>query len=117
MAFKKVYGKGIWEFASHNPELNKFFDDAMACTTKIISRAIISGYKDGFSSIGSLVDVGGGTGEMLFEIVKSYPHIKGINFDLPHVIAIAPEYEGVSHVASDMFEAVPQADAVIMKVN
>ncbi|KAJ0053533.1 hypothetical protein Pint_02209 [Pistacia integerrima] len=85
----------------------------MACTTKIISGAIISGYKDGFSSIGSLVDVGGGTGE--FEIVKSYPHIKGINFDLPHVMATAPEYEGVSHVAGGMFEAVPQADVVIMK--
>ena len=45
----------------------------------------------------SLVDVGGGNGSGLAEIVKSYPHIKGINFDLPHVVATAPIYDGITH--------------------
>ena len=67
-------------------------------------------------SVGSLVDVGGGTGSVLAEIVKSYPHIKGINFDLPHVVAMAPIYDGITHVGGDMFEAIPNADAVFMKV-
>ncbi|CAL5327626.1 unnamed protein product [Camellia sinensis] len=48
------------------------------------------------------------------EIVKVHLHIKGINFDLPHVIATAPEYGGVSHVGGDMFKAIPSADAVFM---
>ncbi|KAJ0027724.1 hypothetical protein Pint_35615 [Pistacia integerrima] len=116
IAFKMAHGQEIWDFALQNPELNKLFNDGMACTSRIISRAIVSGYKDGFSSIGSLVDVGGGIGEMMSEIMKSYPHIKGINFDLPHVISTAPKYNGISHVHGDMFQAVPQADAVIMKL-
>ncbi|KDO38909.1 hypothetical protein CISIN_1g034578mg [Citrus sinensis] len=89
----------------------------MACTTKITMKAFVSHYKvDGFNNIRSMVDVGGGTGTVLAEIVKSYPHIKGINFDLQHVIATAPTHEGVSHVGGDMFDAIPNADAVFMKV-
>ncbi|KAB1206013.1 (R,S)-reticuline 7-O-methyltransferase [Morella rubra] len=51
---------------------------------------VMAKYKDGFDGVGSLVDVGGGTGGMIAEIVKSHPHIRGINFDLPHVVATAP---------------------------
>ncbi|XP_031261165.1 (R,S)-reticuline 7-O-methyltransferase-like [Pistacia vera] len=116
IAFKIAHGKEIWDFALQNPEFNKLFNDGLACTSKIIARAIISGYKDGFSSInGSLVDVGGGTGELINEIVKSYPHIRGINFDLPHVVSTAPKFDGISHVDGDMFQAIPKADAAIMK--
>ncbi len=63
-----------------------------------------------------MVDVGGGIGGMISEIVKSYPQIKGINFDLPHVIAKAPVHDGVSHIAGDMFNAIPNADAILLKV-
>nr|POE68432.1 (r,s)-reticuline 7-o-methyltransferase [Quercus suber] len=115
IAFKKAHGREVWDFGSVNPEFNKLFNDGMACTAKIVINAIVSEYKDGFGSVGSLVDVGGGTGSVLAEIVKSYPHIKGINFDLPHVVAMAPIYDGITHVGGDMFEAIPNADAVFMK--
>ncbi|PIA30699.1 hypothetical protein AQUCO_05400063v1 [Aquilegia coerulea] len=69
----------------------------------------------GFDTMTSLIDVGGGTGMMIGEIVKAYPHINGINFDLPHVLATAPEYLGVVHLPGDMFIQIPQANAVIMK--
>ncbi|MBA0706112.1 hypothetical protein Golax_018247, partial [Gossypium laxum] len=39
------------------------------------------GYKEVFNSIRSLVDVGGRTGGLISNIVKAYPHIKGVNFD------------------------------------
>ncbi|XP_039054630.1 xanthohumol 4-O-methyltransferase-like [Hibiscus syriacus] len=115
IAFKKAHGREIWDMASENPELNLLFNDGMACTSKFITRAILSGYKEGLSSIGSLVDVGGGTGSLISEIVKAYPYIKGVNFDLQHVISTAPPYDGVSHIGGDMFQAIPSADAVIMK--
>ncbi|KAI4331917.1 hypothetical protein L6164_016863 [Bauhinia variegata] len=51
--------------------------------------------------------VGRGIGEAVSEIVKSYPHIKCINFDLPHVVATASKYEGVTHVGGDMLQHVP----------
>ncbi|XP_038705025.1 desmethylxanthohumol 6'-O-methyltransferase-like [Tripterygium wilfordii] len=117
IAFKKAHGCEVWDFASQNPEFNNLSNDAMACTNKAIMKAFFLGYKDGLSSstVQTLVDVGGGTGAVLAEIVKVYPHIKGINFDLPLVVATAPEYVGISHVGGDMFEAIPNADEVFMK--
>ncbi|KAK9222164.1 hypothetical protein WN944_010596 [Citrus x changshan-huyou] len=76
----------------------------------------LSHYKEGFDSIRSLVNVGGGTSGALAEIVKSYPHIKVINFDLPHVVATTPMCEGVIHVGGDMFDPIRNANAVFMKV-
>ncbi|KAJ4729851.1 O-methyltransferase [Melia azedarach] len=115
IAFKKAHGCEIWDFASQNPEFNKLFNKAMECTAKLVMKAFISQYKDEFENVRSVVDVGGGTGGILAEIVKNFPGIKGVNFDLPHVVATAPVYEGVSHVGGDMFEVIPNADAVFMK--
>ncbi|KAG4159556.1 hypothetical protein ERO13_D02G181300v2 [Gossypium hirsutum] len=115
VAFKKAHGCETWDLASRNPDFNKLFNDGLACTSKFITSAILSGYKQGFNSIGSLVDVGGGTGGLISEIVKVYPHIKGVNFDLPHVVSTAPAYNGVSHIGGDMFHAIPNTDAIIMK--
>ncbi|KAM1919362.1 hypothetical protein FF1_023880 [Malus domestica] len=86
-AFKMAHGLEIWDYASQNPEFNKLFNDEMACTARVVMKAILTGYEHGFDSIGSLVDVGGGTGGAVAEIVKAYPNIKGFNFDLPHVVA------------------------------
>ncbi|ERM97017.1 hypothetical protein AMTR_s03202p00005850, partial [Amborella trichopoda] len=77
--------------------------------------ALLSEYESGFSGLTTLVDVGGGTGTTLSEIVKAHPHISGINFDLPHVVSTAQDYPGVVHVGGDMFVSIPHADAVLMK--
>ncbi|KAI3833043.1 hypothetical protein MKX03_021321 [Papaver bracteatum] len=115
LPFEKAHGAEIWDFASGNPQFNHLFNDAMRCAAEIIINAVLVKYKDGFNGIESLVDVGGGTGTMITEIVKANPHIRGINFDLPHVVATAPEQQGVEHVGGDMFVDIVEADAVIMK--
>ncbi|XVE68081.1 hypothetical protein DITRI_Ditri09bG0040700 [Diplodiscus trichospermus] len=113
--FKKAYDFEVWEYASQNVEFNTLFNRTMAYDSRLISKAVISGYKDGFNNIRSLVDVGGGTGGMAAEIVKFYPHIKAINYDLPHVITTAPPLDGVTHLGGNMFESIPNADAVFLK--
>ncbi|KAL7596297.1 hypothetical protein Lser_V15G30003 [Lactuca serriola] len=114
--FKHTHGEEFFDFALLNSGFNRIFNEGMACTAKITMDAIISVYKDGFlGSKGSVVDVGGGTGVAISEIVKTYPHLKGINFDLPHVISTAPTYDGVTHVAGDMFKAIPHAETIFMK--
>ncbi|KAJ0636708.1 putative (R,S)-reticuline 7-O-methyltransferase [Helianthus annuus] len=117
-AFKAAHGKGLFDFCSLNSEFNRVFNEAMACTATITTNAVISHYKDGFlGSKGSVVDVGGGTGIAISEIVKAYPHLKGINFDLSHVVSTAPKYDGITHVAGDMFKSIPPAETIFMKVN
>ncbi|MCL7041641.1 hypothetical protein MKW94_030611 [Papaver nudicaule] len=115
LAFEKTHGCNIFDLASANPQYNQIFNDGMECTAKIVVDKMLINYKNGFNGIKSIVDVGGGTGSMIAEIVKANPHIEGINFDLPHVLDTAPDHPGVKHVGGDMFVDVPEADVVIMK--
>ncbi|KAJ1380439.1 Winged helix-like DNA-binding domain superfamily [Sesbania bispinosa] len=96
--FFRCHGHDQFELTGVDADFNRLFNEGQVCTARIVSKAVISGYKDGFKQIESLVDVGGGIGGSLFEIVRAYPHIKGINFDLPHVVATAPKYDGITHV-------------------
>ncbi|KAL9244535.1 hypothetical protein vseg_018304 [Gypsophila vaccaria] len=114
--FVMAHGQTMWEKASKEPEFNEMFNSGMAVDTRMAMNAILKGYKDGFGEIeGTLVDVGGGIGKAVTAIVKAHPHIKGINFDLPHVVATASPFPGVTHVGGDMFKEIPKADAVFMK--
>ncbi|KAK9199990.1 hypothetical protein WN944_015184 [Citrus x changshan-huyou] len=93
---------------------NEVFSTAMYNHTTLVLQKILEAYK-GFEHIKQLVDVGGSLGNTLKAITSKYPHIKGINFDLPHVIQHSPEYPGVKHVGGDMFQSVPNGDAILIK--
>ena len=70
-----------------------------------------------------LVDVAGGHGHVLTAVLRQYPAMRGVLFDLDHVIAGAapiierPECsDRVETVSGDFFTAVPPGgDAYIMK--
>ncbi|GMI97418.1 caffeate O-methyltransferase 1, O-methyltransferase 1, O-methyltransferase 3 [Hibiscus trionum] len=110
----RVYGMNGFEYNGTDPRINQLFNTAMINNTTIVFRQILDNY-NGFEQIGCLVDVGGGLGITLSLITSKYPSIKGINFDLPHVIQHAPAYPGVEHVGGDMFESVPKGDAILLK--
>ncbi|KAJ4978696.1 hypothetical protein NE237_009476 [Protea cynaroides] len=95
----------VWNFATANPEFNRLFNDGLVCTSKGVLKAVLSTHREGFAAMGSesvVVDVGGGTGMAVAEIVKTHLHTQGINFDLPNVVDTASQYLGVSHVGGDM---------------
>ncbi|KAL4383372.1 hypothetical protein GQ457_15G011860 [Hibiscus cannabinus] len=112
--FNKAYGMTAFEYHGTDPRFNKVFNRGMSDHSTITMKKILETY-DGFEGIKTLVDVGGGVGATLSMIVSKYPTIKGINFDLPHVIEDAPSYPGVEHVGGDMFVSVPKGDAIFMK--
>ncbi|KAH9317543.1 hypothetical protein KI387_019312 [Taxus chinensis] len=114
-AFEKAHGKSIYACGKDNPDFNNVLNDYMAAHTMTAIGQIVNHYQ-GFKDLKSLVDVGGGNGTALREILKVYPHIRGINFDLPHVVAAAPEIPGIEHVGGSMFESVPSGtDAIFIK--
>ncbi|XP_010241050.1 PREDICTED: caffeic acid 3-O-methyltransferase 1 [Nelumbo nucifera] len=112
--FNKAYGMTAFEYHGTDPRFNKVFNRGMSDHSTITMKKILETYK-GFEGLNSVVDVGGGTGATLNMIISKYPSIKGINFDLPHVIEDAPSYPGVEHVGGDMFVSVPKGDAIFMK--
>nr|Q42654.1 RecName: Full=Flavonoid 3'-O-methyltransferase FOMT [Chrysosplenium americanum]AAA80579.1 3' flavonoid O-methyltransferase [Chrysosplenium americanum] len=112
--FNKAYGMPIFDYFAKDLGSNKVFNKGMSDFSSMIIKKILETYK-GFQGLTSLVDVGGGTGATLTKILSKYPTIRGINFDLPHVIQDAPEYPGIEHVGGDMFVSVPKGDAIFMK--
>ncbi|KAM7278697.1 hypothetical protein ACFE04_005831 [Oxalis oulophora] len=111
--FTAAHGCDVWEFASKNGVYNKLLNDGMACTSNL-SSTFVAQY-EGLKTMRSLVNVGGGTGQLLASIVEEYPNIKAINFDLPHVIEMAPKLPGVTHVVGDMFESIPAGENILLK--
>ncbi|GAB4832084.1 hypothetical protein Ancab_006119 [Ancistrocladus abbreviatus] len=112
--FEKARGMSFFQYANTDPVFNKVFNKAMAATTTINMKKMLQVYR-GFEGVKVLVDVGGGVGAFLNLIISKYPSIRGINFDLPHVVKDAPSYPGIEHVGGDMFEGIPKADAIFMK--
>ncbi|XP_020963065.1 anthranilate N-methyltransferase-like isoform X2 [Arachis ipaensis] len=112
--FNRVYGMNMFEYANIDPRFNEIFNKAMLTSSTISMKRILDVYK-GFDHINKLVDVGGGLGATLNLITSKYPNIQGVNFDLPHVIENAPIYAGVEHIGGDMFESVPNGDAIFIK--
>ncbi|XP_047076781.1 tricetin 3',4',5'-O-trimethyltransferase-like [Lolium rigidum] len=113
-AFHRAFGTSWFEYAGQDARFNRLFNEAMEHHSVILTKKLLELYK-GFDGIGTLVDVAGGVGAVIHAITSKYPSIKGINFDLPHVIADAPPYPGVEHVSGDMFKKMPSGDAILMK--
>ncbi|KAK1270966.1 hypothetical protein QJS04_geneDACA004427 [Acorus gramineus] len=114
-AFEKAMGKGIWDYMSENPEKSRMFNEAMAADTRLLTSALIRDCEGMFGGIGSLVDVGGGTGTALRAIARAFPHVRCTVYDLPHVIAESPAYPEIERAHGNMFESIPPAEAVLMK--
>jgi hypothetical protein len=99
------------------------FNDAMVSITRTAASAVLAAYD--FSGISTLMDVGGGLAELMIAILRRYPSMRGIVFDLPHCAEGARKNlsdAGVAargeFIAGSFFEALPTgtgADAIIMK--
>ncbi|KAL1290880.1 hypothetical protein HN51_059420 [Arachis hypogaea] len=113
--FKKANGDGAMSYYSKRPNMINLFGKAMRSVSVPFMREMLENY-DGFNGVESLVDVGGNYGDCLEMIMQRYPNIrKGINFDLPHVVAHAPPLPGIIHVGGDAHEFVPNGDAIFLK--
>jgi hypothetical protein len=119
-AFHHVFGKGVWQYRAQNPGHAKIFDEGMANLVGVYNAAVLANYP--FSTIKTLVDVGGGDGSLVVAILQANPKMNGVLFDLPHVTEKAKRriaetgLEGRCEiVAGDAFDSVPSgADAYIL---
>ncbi|PIA46459.1 hypothetical protein AQUCO_01500181v1 [Aquilegia coerulea] len=102
------------DYMATDPRVNQIFNNAMFNHATIFAKKLLEIF-NGFEECQKIVDVGGGFGITLSQITTKYPTIKGINFDLPHVIEHAPSYPGVEHVGGNMFDSVPNGETIFMK--
>lgn len=120
-AVDHIYGENLFDWYAKHLDESAIFDDAMTSLSMLESDAVATAFD--FSGISTLADVGGGRGYLLATILRANPALRGILFDLPHVVSGAPPLlrkhgvEARVRVAGGSFlETAPDgADAVIMK--
>jgi O-methyltransferase domain len=68
-----------------------------------------------WSSLGHVVDVGGGTGVLVRTLLAAHAHLRAKLFDLPQVVAAVEPAERLTVVAGNAFDdPLPAADACIL---
>jgi hypothetical protein len=120
-AVEKVTGMPVFEYFARKPRLSAVFNNAMTSWSGPTVAAALKAYD--FSGIRVLVDVAGGHGHVLASVLRQYPAMSGVLFDLDHVIAgaaplidAAGVQDRVQAVSGDFFKSVPPGgDAYIMK--
>ncbi len=84
-AGQMLSGGGSWiDWLQSDPELNKVFNSMMTAFSTLHFTGVLEAYD--FSECTRLVDVGGGHGRVISEILKGNPSMRGVLFDLPHAI-------------------------------
>jgi len=112
----------IFEYFRRNPPEASVFDEAMTAISALWASDIAAGYD--FGKWGSLMDVGGGNGLLLAEILRVHSGLRGVLAEQPHVLDRARQLgflsgdvsERVRFEEVDFFEAIPRGcRAYLMK--
>ncbi len=119
--FNKVFGVPVFEYIPLHPELGPLFDAGMTSMNFYETPAMLDAYD--FSGIRVLADIGGGNGSLISAVLARYPNMKGMLFDLGHVVGRAKEnlqaagLDGRCSVSEgSFFETIPGgADAYLFR--
>ena len=121
-AYHTVFGRPFWEDLQAHPDVAESFDALMGPSGHGIPdpEVLVSGR---WESVRTVVDVGGGTGSLLAEILRKRPTLRGTLVDLPATVARAAETfeaagvaDRVSAVGQSFFEPLPGgADLYLLK--
>jgi hypothetical protein len=120
-ALEHLTGMPVFAFFEQDVKESRLFNDAMTSLSAAVMPAVLNAFD--FSDAGVLADVAGGHGRVLGSILQRNPDMRGMLFDLKHVVAGAAEPlrdMGVAArctiVGGDFFAAVPTgADTYLMK--
>jgi len=120
-SFSHVHGQSMFEYFTTHPESARRFDEAMVAASRLMNDAIVEAYD--WEQFGTLVDIAGGMGSTLAAILGANPGVRGVLFDLAHVVERGRVHlteQGVAErcttQSGSFFDTVPAgADAYFMK--
>jgi len=116
-----THGKDAWTYRMEHPEEQGVFNSAMTSNSRSEAQAVLEAYD--FSRFECIVDVGGGQGLLLKEMLLAYPAARGLLLDQPQVITSADKVlasAGLAQrcqiIAGSFLESVPEdGDVYVMK--
>lgn len=113
-ASQRAFGVQFYEYLKRNRAAGAAFDQAMAGGGWIRHRLRPALEAYDFGKFGSIVDIGGGNGALMAEILLAHPQVRGTIFDLPRLapaaqgtIAKAGVSDRCDFVAGDALASVP----------
>jgi 2,7-dihydroxy-5-methyl-1-naphthoate 7-O-methyltransferase len=120
--YKDRFGVKFWEDLEKNEKVGRSFDELMGPIGHGTPKTNID-ITDGWENVSSVVDVGGGKGDLLAEILKTYNHISGKLVDLPRTVKIAEKVfleaavtDRIEIIGQSFFEPLPSgSDIYILK--
>jgi hypothetical protein len=120
--YHEVFGVSFWDDLAAHPEISADFDALMGLAGHGVPDAAFE-IAGGWDSVRTVVDVGGGTGAMLAEILRIRPRVTGTLIDLPGTVARAASTfadAGVSGrataIGQSFFDPLPTgADVYLLK--
>ncbi|WP_410667993.1 methyltransferase [Amycolatopsis sp. cmx-4-68] len=107
-AFERVHGQDVWEYMATHPDTASVFNNAMTSASDQMIKPVVAAYD--FGRFTRIVDVGGGHGALLAEILRANPGAHGVLYDQPEVVAGAahPDVaDRLSVVGGSFFDHVP----------
>ena len=110
--FVRVHGMDIWSWFATKPEERSNFDRAMegGQAERADKLAALEWREDE-----TVVDIGGGTGRLLRDLLERHPGLRGIDFDLPEADRDETvQGNRVSFVSGSFFDQVPEGDAYVL---
>jgi hypothetical protein len=118
--FEKAQGMPFFDYLAQHPEDASVFSGAMVGFHGAEPPAVAAAYD--FSQFGTVIDVGGATGNMLAAVLARHTQPRGLLYDRPHVVVDATELletngivDRVTVEAGDFFKSVPSGgDAYIL---
>ena len=116
-SFTKINGKSYFDRLSERPDELSSYHRAMATYARHDYRLLAETIDLGAHR--SVLDAGGGTGELAFTLLRRFPHLNATVMDRPDVVAcaVAPKEfaDRCDFVAGDLFGKWPRsADAVVL---
>jgi hypothetical protein len=117
-AFEEVAGSPVWEYLAGHPDEGERFARGMANVSSLENEVIARAYD--FSAFRVVIDVGGGRGGFVAEVLRANPGLRGVLYDGPDVVDRPTDLleSGVADrcqiVAGNFFESVPGGCEVYM---
>jgi hypothetical protein len=114
-AYDEVFGRPFWDDLAAHPYIAESFDALMGPQGHGTPGADIP-LTGGWDAIRTVVDVGGGTGALLAEILRAHPDVHGTLVDLPATVARAEASDRVTAIGQSFFDPLPAgADLYLLK--
>lgn len=120
-AAQEMLGKPLWEYFDQDPEFAATFNEAMARLAALDWPAVSAAYD--FSGYRTIVDIGGGDGQLLALLLSSAPAATGVLLERPALLSDAEDHLRRAGVlsrcrieAGSFFEAAPRdGDLYVMR--